>query len=92
MSGCVVLLIDESAAMDTPVSRDPNNPITAAASAKSKAESIGTAVNALLNKLTQGPDFDIALVGYRSDADGGVDVASRWGGTLAASFARLESE
>lgn len=71
--GCVVFLIDESSAMDSPV----------AEGSKSKAESVATALNSLLKKLAQGPDFDVALVGYKSDADGNVQVGSRWAGGLA---------
>jgi len=72
-SGCVLFLIDESKAMDARV----------AGGTKSKAESIATALNSLLNQLTAGPAMDVAVVGYRAARPGGDDVGPRWGGTLA---------
>lgn len=72
-SGCVIFLIDESAAMDARV----------AGGTKSKAASIATAVNSLLNQLTDGPAIDVALVGYRTRSQGGQDIGPRWGGPLA---------
>jgi hypothetical protein len=84
MSGCVVLLIDESAAMQSPVAKVPGAPMTAlGAPTKSKAESVATAVNSLLNRLAQEPDCEVALVGYRTSAAGDVEVGCRWGGALA---------
>lgn len=77
-AGCVVFLIDESTAMDTRV----------ADGTKSKADCIATALNSLLNQLpllnqlTGGPDLEVALVGYRGDGRGGIDVGCRWGGPL----------
>ncbi|MFH1919480.1 MAG: vWA domain-containing protein [Planctomycetota bacterium] len=72
-SGCVVFLVDESAAMDARV----------AGGTKSKAQSIATALNSLLNQLTAGPPLDVALVGYGADAQGEADIGPRWGGALA---------
>jgi len=72
-SGCVVFLVDESAAMDARV----------AGGTKSKAETIATALNSLLNQLTAGPAVDVAIVGYRTPSHGGQDVGCRWGGALA---------
>jgi len=72
-SGCVLFLIDESKAMDVRV----------AGGTKSKAQSIATALNSLLNQLTAGPVIDVAVVGYRAALPGGDDVGPRWGGTLA---------
>jgi hypothetical protein len=69
---CVIFLIDESAAMDARV----------ADGTKSKAESVATALNSLLNQLTAVPGLDVAVVGYRRGADGD-DVSCRWGGPLA---------
>ena len=34
------------------------------------------------------PRFDVALIGYRTDSQGTVDVGSRWGGTLGESRIR----
>ena len=72
-AGCVVFLIDESAALDARV----------ADGTKSKAESIATALNSLLQQLTAGPRLDLAVVGYRRWADGQEDIGCRWGGPLA---------
>lgn len=82
MSGCLVLMIDESGAMGSPLARTLN-PTAAAAPVKSKADSVATAVNSLLNKLTGGPDFDVALVGYRIGAGGEPEIGVRWSGPLA---------
>jgi hypothetical protein len=70
---CVIFLIDESAAMDARV----------ADGTKSKAESVATALNSLLNQLTAAPELCVALVGYRRDAAGNDDINCRWGGPLA---------
>ena len=72
-SGCVIFLIDESAAMDARV----------AGGTKSKAASIATAVNSLLNQLTAGPAIDVSIVGCRTHSHGGQDIGPRWGGSLA---------
>jgi hypothetical protein len=72
-SGCVVFLVDESTAMEARV----------ASGTKSKAESVATALNSLLGQLTGGPVIDLAIVGYRTDAQGGQEIGSRWGGSLA---------
>jgi len=72
-AGCVVFLMDESAAMDARV----------ADGTKSKADSIATALNSLLHQLTAGPRLDLAVVGYRRAADGREDIGCRWGGPLA---------
>ena len=72
-TGCVIFLLDESSAMNTPV----------AGGTKSKAESVATAVNALLRRLADGAECDVALIGYRSDAEGKVDVGIRFGKDLA---------
>ncbi|HEU5431872.1 MAG TPA: hypothetical protein VFU81_09420, partial [Thermomicrobiales bacterium] len=53
------------------------------ASTKSNAERVATAINALLNQLSTGPDFPLALVGYQADGAGQVNVSSRLGGALA---------
>lgn len=78
--GCVILLIDESAAMDVPVQEDSQQ---AAAQPKKKSESVATAVNAMLKRLSTSGSFDVALVGYKTDASDQPLVGSRWGGSLA---------
>jgi len=72
-SGCVLFLIDESKALDARV----------AGGTKSKAQSIATALNSLLNQLTAGPVVDVAIVGYRAAGPGRDDVGPRWDGALA---------
>lgn len=78
--GCVILLVDESAAMGAVMGEVVSD---GKASTKSNAERVATAVNALLNQLSSGPDFPLALVGYQADGAGQVNVGSRLGGTLA---------
>ena len=70
--GCVVFLIDESQSLETRIS----------GGTKSKAESIATALNSLLNQLATF-DLDVAIVGYRGDGRSGADVGCRWDGPLA---------
>jgi hypothetical protein len=83
MTGCVVLMIDESAAMQAPAAKAPGAPMTSlGGAAKTKAESVATAINALLNRLTQEVDCEVALIGYRTDAAGQADVGCRWSGAL----------
>jgi hypothetical protein len=76
MSGCVVILVDESEGMKVPVAR------TTREVGPTKSETVATAVNSLLNKLTKLVGVDLAVVGYR-ESDGNVDVGCRWGGRLA---------
>ena len=71
-AGCVVFLIDESTAMDTCV----------ADGTKSKAGCIATALNSLLNQLTDEAELELTVVGYRGDDHDGVDVGCRWAGPL----------
>ncbi|MDA1014613.1 MAG: hypothetical protein O3A00_09200, partial [Planctomycetota bacterium] len=77
--GCVILLIDESSALDAPVQEDSQQ---AAAQPKKKSESVATAVNAMLRRLSETADFDVALVGYKTDGSDQPLVGSRWGGAL----------
>ena len=78
--GCVILLIDESAAMESTVQEEL---LELGQELKSKGASAATAINSLLKQLAAGPDFDVALVGYRS-VDAGPSVAKvRWSGPLA---------
>ena len=78
--GCVVFLIDESAAMATVV-----DDVVASGqrAVKTNAERVATALNSLLGQLSRGPDFDVAMVGYQTDAADQIRVGSRWGGALA---------
>ncbi len=81
--GCVILLIDESAAMESPLQEASGaGGGTPGQMPKSRADSVATAVNALLKRLGNGPDFDVAVVGYRTQDDEAV-VEPRWGGPLA---------
>ncbi len=73
VSGRVVFLIDESMPLCECI----------AGGTKSKAESIATALNALLNQLIAVPDLEVAVAGYRGDPNGGADVGCRWAGPLA---------
>ena len=83
--GCVVFLIDESAAMESPL-QEAGGPMSSAATGqppKSKAASLATALNALFKRLGDAPDFDVALIGYQTDSAEQAVVESRWGGALA---------
>jgi len=71
-TGCAVFLVAETPGMTACV----------AEGTKSKAETIATALNSLLKQLADTPDLDVAIVGYRGDEHGGVDVGCRWGGPL----------
>jgi hypothetical protein len=78
--GCVVLLIDESSGMGA-VMRELTT--EGKASTRPNSQRVATAINALLKQLTAGPSFDLALIGYQSDAQGQLQVGSRWSGPLA---------
>jgi hypothetical protein len=78
--GCIVFLMDESAGMAA-VMRDTVADGTK--SQKTNAQRVATAINSLLKQLSAGPDCDIALLGYRAEAAGQLNVGSRWGGALA---------
>lgn len=75
-----MLLIDESSGMGA-VMREMTT--EGKASTRPNSQRVATAINALLKQLAAGPSFDLALVGYQSDAQGQVNVASRWAGPLA---------
>ncbi|MGH7140873.1 MAG: hypothetical protein ACREHD_34515, partial [Pirellulales bacterium] len=79
-SGCVVLLVDESAGMGA-VMRELTT--EGKPSGRPNSERVATAINALLKQLTAGPSFDLALVGYQSDLQGQPNVGCRWAGPLA---------
>jgi hypothetical protein len=72
LGGRVVFLIDESEALGDCI----------AGGTKTKAESIATALNSLLNQIATVPDLEVAIAGYRGDGRG-ADVGCRWGGPLA---------
>jgi hypothetical protein len=76
----VVFLIDESAGMSAVMG---DMVAAGRVSVKPNAERIATALNAVLDQLTRGPDFDVALLGYQADGAGSVNVGSRFGGALA---------
>jgi hypothetical protein len=71
--GRVVFLIDESEPLCECI----------AGGTKSKADSIATALNSLLNQLVAAPHLEVAVAGYRGDGKNGADVGCRWGGPLA---------
>jgi hypothetical protein len=77
MSGnnCVLVLVDESSAMSA-VMRDKLADGTE--STKTNAARVATSINNLLRQLADGPACDVALVGYRSNAEGEADVGCRW--------------
>ena len=75
LGGRVVFLIDESESLREFI----------AGGTKSKAESISTAVNSLLNQLITVADLEVAVAGYRGDPKGGADIGCRWGGSLTGS-------
>lgn len=78
--GCLILLVDESAAMQSPVQEEA---LELGQEPKSKGVSAANAINSLLKQLSTGPDFDVALVGYRSQDSGTSAAAVRWAGPLA---------
>ncbi len=73
VGGRAIFLIDESEGLRGCI----------AGGTKSKAESIATALNSLLNQLSTQADLEVAVAGYRSDGAGGADIGCRWGGPLA---------
>lgn len=74
-SNCVVLLIDESAAMSA-VMRDklPDGSL----STKTNAERVATSINNLIRQLANGPSCQVTVIGYRTDEAGQADVGCRW--------------
>ncbi len=78
--GCLILLIDESAAMQSAVQEEL---MELGQEPKSKAVSTANAINSLLKQLSTGADFDVAIVGYRSEDSGASTAKVRWSGPLA---------
>ena len=72
-AGTIVVLIDESSEMAAPI----------AGGTKSKAESVATAVNSMLNQLAPGPDVRLMIVGYGGGSEPLPPAELRWGGPLA---------
>ncbi len=70
LAGTIVVLIDESRAMASPI----------AGGTRSKAEGVATAVNSMLNQLAAVPIVRVALVAY--GATGTEGPQSRWAGPL----------
>ncbi len=89
MSVGIVLVIDESAAMDgAAVTGGAGGGGTLGGGAlggppKTKAESVATAVNSVLAKLAQAGDCEVTLIGYRSSKEGETQAGTRWSGPLA---------
>jgi hypothetical protein len=71
--------VDESAAMRVAVGDVVSD---GKPSAKTTSERVATCINALLAQFTNGPNFDLAVVGYKTER-GQVDVGCRWGGAFA---------
>jgi hypothetical protein len=82
MPGCLIVLVDESAAMETPMPRPSDAPPTSEAP-KSKATSFATVLNAALARWSSHAEMDIALVGYSSASPDEPRIRSCWAGTLA---------
>jgi hypothetical protein len=76
----VVLLVDESAAMQAVV-RD--RVADGGVATKTNAERVATAINGLIKRLGEGSECEVALIGYGADKDGRPDVGLRWSGGLA---------
>jgi len=72
LNACVLFLVNESEHMSGPI----------AGGTKPKLEVAATALNSLLRKLDATQSCDIAIVGYRQDEQGTVDIGCRWGGSL----------
>ena len=71
-AGTIVVLIDESREMATPI----------AGGTKSKAESVATAVNSMLNQLAAGPNVRLVIVGYGGSMAENQAAQIRWSGPL----------
>ena len=69
-TSCLLILVDESSAMEAPI----------AEGTKPRAEVTATVINRMINSLGQSETLEVALVGYRTDPDGTVDVGCRWSG------------
>lgn len=79
--GCLILLVDESAAMESLCQDSKANLI--GNQAKRKSEAVAATLNSLIRQLTAGPNFDVALVGYHADEEGQATARSCWGGEFA---------
>jgi hypothetical protein len=87
--GCLILLVDESAAMES-LCQDGQASVIGN-QLKRKSEALAATLNSLIRQLTAGTNFDIALVGYYADSEGLASVRSCWDGELAGrDFVSLE--
>lgn len=68
----LMVLVEESAALEAKILDGE----------KSRAHTIATGVNALLNQLGGTADMQVAVVGYQADAADNLQVGSRWAGSL----------
>lgn len=50
---------------------------------RSRMEGIATTLNSTLRQMEGKPSVDVAILGYRLNAQGGGEIASRWGGAFA---------
>jgi hypothetical protein len=69
-AGSVIVLVDESVAMRRPL----------APSGRPKSAVVEVAVNEMLRAAFKRLPIDLAVIGYRSNAEGQADVACRWSG------------
>lgn len=74
----ILFLLDESAGMGAVAG---GMTADGTPSKKTNAERVAVAINNALKKLSEGPECEIALIGYR-DKDGELDVGPRWGNAL----------
>jgi hypothetical protein len=72
----VVLLVDETAAMQEAI-RDGK---------KSRSAAVATAINSLLKQLAAGTPCCVALLGYKLQSEAKVAIGSRWSGELSNQF------
>lgn len=79
--GCLILLVDESAAMDS-LCQDGKASL-AGNQPKRKSDAIAATLNSLIRQLSTGSSFDVALVGYHADETGQTIARSCWGGEFA---------
>ena len=74
----ILFLLDESAGMGVVAG---GMTADGTPSKKTNAERVAVAINNALKKLSEGPECEIALIGYR-DKDGEIDISPRWGSAL----------
>jgi hypothetical protein len=74
----ILFLLDESAGMGVVAG---GMTADGTPSKKTNAERVAVAINNALKKLSEGPECEIALIGYR-EKDGEIDISPRWGSAL----------